>query len=138
VGTSLHLEIANSLESLAAAAGTASVWLQEHAVPPAAAMLGELGLEELVTNCIKYSYDDARARIIHVDFWVTDDLLRVQVTDDGRPFDPGGAPVPDTSLPPELRASGGLGLHLLRAMADRMSYERRGDLNVVTLEKSLA
>jgi serine/threonine-protein kinase RsbW len=138
VGASLHLEIGNSLEALVTAAGTARAWLHAQAVPAAPAMVGELGLEELVTNCIKYAYGDEQPRVIHVDLTLTADVLRLQVIDDGRPFDPTAAPAPDTTLPPELRAPGGLGLHLLRTMADRMAYERRDDRNVVTLEKALA
>jgi serine/threonine-protein kinase RsbW len=61
----------------------------------------------------------------------------VTVTDDGHPFNPLDLPEPDTSLPMEDRPIGGLGIHLLRKMSDRMEYERRDGKNQVTLRKSL-
>ena len=35
----------------------------------------------------------------------------------------------------EERQVGGLGIHLVRTMMDEVSYERRGDRNVVVLTK---
>ena len=45
---------------------------------------------------------------------------------------------PDTNSSVEDRAIGGLGVHLVRNVMDRVSYERRGKNNVVLLEKQLA
>jgi anti-anti-sigma factor len=59
------------------------------------------------------------------------------VSDDGVPFDPLAVPSPDTSRPLEERTVGGLGIHLVRHLVDQMTYERRGDRNVLTLVKTI-
>jgi anti-sigma regulatory factor (Ser/Thr protein kinase) len=64
--------------------------------------------------------------------------LTVTLTDDGPPFDPFGRAAPDTTLSVEERPIGGLGLHLVRELMDKVSYERRDGYNVVVLVKELA
>jgi len=59
------------------------------------------------------------------------------VSDDGVPFDPLAVAPPDTSLPLEQRPLGGLGIHLVRHLVDEVTYERRGDRNVLTLVKAV-
>lgn len=138
MGEPLELRIGNTLAALTAATDQLARWLSAHDVPTAAAAVAHMGVEELVTNCIKYGYDDAREHVINVSVSIADGRIAVRVADDGRPFDPVNAPPPDLSLPPDQRPLGGLGLHLLRTMSDRMTYERRDGLNRVTIEKTLA
>jgi anti-sigma regulatory factor (Ser/Thr protein kinase) len=58
----------------------------------------------------------------------------VEIVDNGRPFDPTAAPAPDLSTPLECREPGGLGIHLMRALMDRLDYRRDDDANVLRLE----
>ncbi len=98
-----------------------------------AAYVAILAVEELVSNCIKYGYDDTAPHEIDVALSVDDSALTVTIVDDGHPFDPVQAPPPDLTLPIEQRPIGGLGLHLLRTLSSEMRYERRGDTNRITL-----
>jgi anti-sigma regulatory factor (Ser/Thr protein kinase) len=137
VNEPLRLRITNSVEALGQASDAATAWLQANRVPPDAALLANLAIEELVTNCIKYGYADSDEHVIDVDMQVTDGRLEVHVTDEGRAFNPLEVSAPDLSLPLEERPIGGLGLHLLKTMSDAMTYERRDHLNFVTLVKRL-
>ena len=137
VSDPLTLRIRNSVDAIAPANAAATTWLEANRVPPAATVLASLAIEELVTNCIKYGYSDSNEHLIDVALVVADGQLVMHVTDDGRPFNPLEAPVPDLSLPLEERPIGGLGLHLLRTMSDSMTYERRGNLNCITLVKAM-
>ena len=47
-----------------------------------------LALDEVLTNVISYAYDDAGAHEIEVRLEVEGEDVVVEVTDDGRPFDP--------------------------------------------------
>ena len=135
---SLTLHIRGTNEAIRPATEQAEVWLAEHDVSFEAMYLASLTIEELVTNCIKYGFrDDPSTHTIHVTFSVLHGALEVEVVDDGNPFNPLEAPAPDLSLPAEDRPIGGLGLHLLRELADAVSYERREGTNVLRLTKRM-
>jgi serine/threonine-protein kinase RsbW len=96
-----------------------------------------LSLEEAVTNVIAHAFDEMPPpHEIAVRLDITRRLLVAEISDNGRPFDPTVAPAPDLSLPIEQRSAGGLGIHLMRSMMDRIQYRRRGDKNLLRLEKS--
>ena len=92
-----------------------------------------LVLEELGLNIMSYGYDEG----LH-EFEITltseADVLRIEFTDDGRPFDPlNEAPELDLDASVDDRKVGGLGIHLVRTMVDEMSYRREQDKNHLTL-----
>jgi anti-sigma regulatory factor (Ser/Thr protein kinase) len=95
-----------------------------------------LVIEELVSNTIKYGYDDQQIHEIGIEARILDNTLALVISDDGRPFNPLDIPDPDTSLPADERPVGGLGLHFVRSMTDSLHYERREGRNIVTVRKS--
>ena len=135
--TPLRLRVINSVEAIGQANATVMAWLEANHIPPAPAVLASLALEELVTNCIKYGYPDSNEHVIDVDMRVDDGNLVLRFADDGREFNPLEVPAPDLSLPLEQRPIGGLGLFLLKTMADNVTYERRGGMNCLTLIKRI-
>ena len=137
MGESLTLEVRNSRDAIAPASAKAEAWLEQHQPSPQALNLVLLAIEELVTNCIKYGYDDAGEHTIMVVLSIDDKNLTMNVIDDGHPFDPLAAPAPDLFLQVEDRSIGGLGIHLLRRLADHMAYERRDGSNRLTLTKRM-
>ena len=68
---------------------------------------------------------------------LTADHVVLNFVDDGREFDPLAAPAPDLRRPAEERPIGGLGIHLVRELADRLEYERAGGLNRFTIHFAL-
>jgi anti-sigma regulatory factor (Ser/Thr protein kinase) len=96
----------------------------------------DLALEEVLANIISYGYADDREHQITVGLEVRPGEVRVHVEDDGRPFDPLEAPEPDTTLPPDERPLGGLGIHLVRQLMDGVEYRRQGDRNRLTMRKA--
>ncbi len=95
-------------------------------------------LEEWLVNVISYAYGDAEEHLIELRMWRVGDELRVEVSDDGRPFDPTAQARADTSLPLEHRPIGGLGIHLMRQTTDQFLYRRQQERNVITLVLALA
>ena len=59
------------------------------------------------------------------------------MSDNGAAFDPLSVPAPDLTTSLDERAVGGLGLHLVRNLMDRVSYSRAGERNQLTLVKAL-
>ena len=134
----LALQVPGTIDAIHPATVQADAWLVEQQVSFEAMYLVSLAIEELVTNCIKYGYKDAKDHTIDFVLNVEDGTLRMDVIDDGNPFNPLDAPRPDLTLPPERRPIGGLGLHLLRELADEMRYERRDGTNRLSVTKRMS
>lgn len=96
-----------------------------------------LVLDELVSNIIKYGYDDQQEHQILVKIAIDGDLLTISVDDDGKPFNPLEAPAPDLDLAIEERPIGGLGLFLVKSIVDTLEYRRERDHNILTLTKKI-
>lgn len=93
-----------------------------------------LALDELLSNVIRYAYDDSAVHRIDlklepgVPFFLT-------IEDDGKPFDPlADAPPPVLDGPVEDRPIGGLGLHILKQMGLKLAYRRAAGRNVVRVD----
>jgi anti-sigma regulatory factor (Ser/Thr protein kinase)/class 3 adenylate cyclase len=96
-----------------------------------------LSLDELLTNTISYGYDDEAEHLIDIAISVNRDRLTVTIRDDARPFDPTEAAAPDLDAGIDERPIGGLGIHLVRAMMDRVEYRYIQGHNELTLTKLL-
>ena len=94
-----------------------------------------LVIEELVLNIIDYGYDD-NDHEIELNFKSDANSVTVDITDEGRAFDPlNDAPEPDIDSPLEERHVGGLGVYLARTMMDELTYRRENSRNHLTLVK---
>jgi len=101
------------------------------------AMKLALVLEEAVANVIHHGLPGSPPpHRISVRLDIGADSVAAEVIDNGRPFDPTGAPPPDLSLPLEQRPPGGLGVHLMRELMDGLDYRRSGDSNILRLHKA--
>jgi serine/threonine-protein kinase RsbW len=94
-----------------------------------------LALEELITNVISHGHDDGLEHEISIELDVIERDLKIDMLDDGRPFDPADAEQPDIDEPLHERRIGGLGLHLVRNLVDEVSYTRVDGKNLTTLLK---
>jgi serine/threonine-protein kinase RsbW len=64
--------------------------------------------------------------------------MKVEVEDDGQPFNPLEAPEADTTKPLEERTLGGLGIHLVRKLMDDLEYRRHEGKNLLVMKKRLS
>jgi anti-sigma regulatory factor (Ser/Thr protein kinase) len=93
-------------------------------------------VEELFTNFVKYN--EGGRHDISLSLGHTPDQLTVRLTDfDVEPFDPTHAPAVDVDKPLGERQPGGLGLHLVRQMADTLQYEYADGRSTITFTKAL-
>ena len=137
VGDSLSLKVRNARDAIGPASDAVEAWLERYRPSPEALYFVLLAIEELVLNCIEFGYDDEDEHTILVDLWVADGKVTMRLTDDGHAFDPLAVPAPDLSLGLEQRPVGGLGIYLLRELADEIAYERRDGTNRLTLSKRM-
>jgi serine/threonine-protein kinase RsbW len=93
----------------------------------------ELILEEVVVNVFRYAYPEDQPGTIAVGCSVDPaEGLHVQVRDRGRAYNPLDAPIPDLTLDIEDRPIGGLGVFLVRHLADSVTYRRENGENVLS------
>lgn len=136
-GGRLRLVIPNKMEAVGEATRALERFLEDRRVPADVSFSASLVLEEVTTNVIKYSYEDTKDHEILLQAHLDKGCLVLSFTDDGREFDPRRAASPDFEKPLEERPIGGLGIHLLRNLAERMDYRRLEGKNTLTVYLSL-
>ncbi len=108
--------------------------LARHGIDAGARADVRLIVEELAGNAIAYGGGDGRDMGQHelsVDISREADLLTLRFRDQGAPFDPLSAQTPDLEADILDRPLGGLGLYLIRRIAESMRYERIDDCNLL-------
>ena len=97
-----------------------------------------LALDELITNTVTHGLGGMADAEIRITMRVDAERLTVVIEDNGRPFDPTRDTHADVTSSLDERAVGGLGLHLVKSFADRISYEFVEGRNRLTMEHDLA
>ena len=94
----------------------------------------ELAVEEAVANVCTHGYPQGGGDVeIRCSMEAGGRRLCVEIADSGEPFDVGAAAGPDLTGGLEDRPVGGLGIHLIRQLADEIHYERSGDRNILRI-----
>ena len=98
----------------------------------------DVAIDEILANICSYAYGEGTG-MVSVSFEPLDGGRAVRMTfeDTGIEFDPLLRPAPDTTLPIEKRGIGGYGIYIVRKTMDDVSYERRGDRNILGVVKRL-
>lgn len=96
-------------------------------------------MDELVTNVISYAYLDKAEHEIQISAQVDTVKHEINITikDDGEEFDPTNPSKPNIHHPLHQRQVGGLGLHIVSSILDKMVYHRENNMNILTVTKSL-
>lgn len=104
---------------------------------PRALKKTEVAIEEAVVNIVNYS----RAEWMEIEVkGLTDEGmngLEVTLRDNGVKFDPTQQAEVDTDQATAERQVGGLGIALLRCIADEVHYSRENDINTLTILKNI-
>lgn len=136
--SSACLRLHNQLSELDRLAQAVEAFGETHDLPPKLVYQIGLVLDELFTNIVSYGYADEREHAITLHMTREAGQLRFVLSDDAAPFDPLLAKAPDLVSPVDVRRIGGLGIHFVRSIMDRVAYERVGNRNTLVLEKDIA
>ncbi len=88
--------------------------------------------EEIYANISFYAYN-GEAGEINVIMKKDEKNITMVFKDNGKKYNPLEKPDPDITLPPEERPLGGLGIFMVKEMADDILYERVNNRNVLAL-----
>ena len=94
-----------------------------------------VAFDEMLSNIIHHGYNDDSEHSIKITLSSKGKDFIGTIEDDAVAFNPLLHPDADTSLPLSERKIGGLGIHLVRNMMDKMEYKRVQNKNVLTLFK---
>lgn len=93
----------------------------------------ELAVNEALTNIMSYAYRDGGPHDIVVELHAQADRIRVEVEDDGVPFNPLAVPAQEPEEDLEKSRPTGRGITLMRGFMDQLQYARRDGKNVLTM-----
>jgi anti-sigma regulatory factor (Ser/Thr protein kinase) len=132
MNTKLTLLMQNQVSELVELTKKTDSFMGSHQLPLETIYKVNLILEEVLTNIIKYAYKDTLKHDIRIEmtFLKHHDLL-LEFQDDGEEFDPLDAPAPKARDSISESPVGGLGIHLVKQMADAVEYQRRQGRNIL-------
>ena len=79
----------------------------------------KLALTEACSNSVRHAYAEGREGVVEIRYELDEELIRVEVSDDGHGFDP-----VLIERPPDEIDEGGLGIAIIRAVTDELDIAR--------------
>ncbi len=133
----LDMTLKNQLMEIDRFKESFNTFSEENGIPTTVRRELNIVFDDLLNNIVSYAYQDDEEHEIEVRVEAAGERIVVTISDDGIPFNPFDADTPDTSLSLEERTLGGLGIHLVLNVMDKVAYQRRTDKNVLTMVKKL-
>jgi serine/threonine-protein kinase RsbW len=95
----------------------------------------KLALTEATSNSVRHAYGEENAGVVEISYLLLPDRLVIEVIDEGEGFDPEA-----TEGSPDELSEGGLGIAIIRAIADRVEIGARpeGKGSRLRFEKGLS
>jgi serine/threonine-protein kinase RsbW len=109
----------------------------EHGLTGEATWPMRVALDEVLSNIVRHGGAGKRCTVVDVRFGLVRSALVVTVIDDGPELDPLALPQPDTRSGLAERQPGGLGLHIMKQLMDRVEYARQRGRNRLVLMRRL-
>ena len=131
---SVEIVIRNEIAELATLSDGLERIGAELGVPGKPLMQLQVALDEIASNVIKYGWPDGGNHELRVRIRGQHGRIEVEIVDDGRAFDPRQAP-PSELQPAGRRQPGGLGIHMVKQLVDRLDYKRVGGHNRTVMTK---
>src|SRR5262245_39419262 len=131
--TTFQRTLSRNLTDYLAVAGEVERFCADNGLPRPLTFKVRLVLEELVLNLIEHGTGSKNDRI-EIRIELEGGRVVLVLEDDGDPFDPRSAPAFDSARPLEERGPRGMGIQLVRSVAEDIAYERidsRNRLQVV-------
>jgi len=97
-----------------------------------------LAVEELLVNVISYAYPKDSIGEVELSLSISKETIKINIIDSGIPFNILKVKAPDTNLPLHKRGIGGMGIHFVKKLADKIEYERKAGENHLTIFKKIS
>ena len=127
-----RFSVVPSKESLSEASDFLDRCVEEFEIPLRTGYSLKVVTDEIFSNIVYYS----GAKNAEILFRVNADRITLVFQDDGMPYNPMEAEEPDITAGAEERSIGGLGLFMVKKMAEQVSYEYADQKNQLTVTMS--
>ena len=127
-----RFSVAPSKESLSEASDFLDRCVEEFEIPLRTGYSLKVVTDEIFSNIVYYS----GAKNAEILFRVDADRITLVFQDDGMPYNPMEAEEQDITAGAEERSIGGLGLFMVKKMAEQVSYEYADQKNQLTVTMS--
>ena len=98
----------------------------------------ELAVDEACANVMEHAYDSDSTKEVSIRAIVDDNLLKIDVTDTGKGFDPAAVEQLKLADLVSAKRTGGLGMRLINSFMDEVHYEMQpGVKNELKMVKRL-
>ena len=132
----LAIELGGTTAEVARGYQAVQAFLAEQAADEGTVHDVGLAVEEILSNLVRHAGLQPEDRV-SVRVSLDGVAVKVEVRDRCRHFDPRTARPPHLDVPLDERATGELGIHLIRNLIDRSASQRDGDENLLTLVRDL-
>jgi sigma-B regulation protein RsbU (phosphoserine phosphatase) len=132
----LTLELRSTTAEVARGYQSVQAFLSREGAPQDAIQDVALAVEEVLANLVRHGYPGIEGPIA-IQVTIDAVAVKVEVRDSGFHFDPRTAHLPHLEVPLDERATGNLGIHLVKSAIDRIAYQRDGAENLLTLVRDL-
>ncbi len=127
-----------SVEMLPAVSAFIEEALENLSCPMKVILKMAIAIEEIYVNIVQYGYDNKGGEVVvGVGFLPEDGTVAITFIDQGIPFNPLEKDDPDVTLPAEKRRIGGLGIFMVKQIADDVLYENKDGENILTIIKKI-
>lgn len=126
----MQLKIKNTVDEIPSICDKVKEFCEEHGVSDEKYHDIILIIDEVATNVISYAYPDGEEHLFSLDIDVNEKgRICIKLTDDGIPFNPLQQESADTDSSLEERQIGGLGIFIVKHLAETVEYSRMDDKN---------
>lgn len=130
-------EAANDIREVARLSEALAALWAKYELPPEGEMDATLALEEILSNVIRHGFQPGQASEIRVRVSFEPSAYEIEVIDSAAPYNPLLREDPDLNVPIAQRRPGGLGIFLVKKLADELRYDYRDGRNHLVFRKNL-
>ena len=132
----LKILLRSTLPEVARGYEAVQAFLLERGAPDDAVHDLGLAVEEVLANLVRHGYAGSEGPM-ELRVAIDAVAVKIEIRDRGTFFDPRTAPPPHLEVPLDERATGDLGILLIKNATDRIAYQRDGADNLLTLVRDL-
>lgn len=133
----IEMALRNDISEVGRVLDAVEAFGEVHGLSPKAIFRLNLALDELITNIVSYAFEGHSDSHIELTVELKDGVIDALLIDNGKPFNPVEAELPELGEGLDERRVGGLGIKLVRTHMDRLEYRRDGGFNRLQMHMNL-